>query len=95
MTTLGSLAHEMGDESVGKVGVAQLFADGNALDDVALQASTRQNIATVGFCDDGIIVHLVEPQLIGLEEPFHLPSPQRHGQGNTMDFIIHHAHIRQ
>ena len=36
MTTLGSLAHEMGDESVGKVGIAQLFADGNTLDDIAL-----------------------------------------------------------
>ena len=36
MTALGSLADEMRDESVGKMCIAQLFADGNALDDVAL-----------------------------------------------------------
>ena len=94
MATLGSLADEMGNKPVGKMGIAQPFAYRDAFDDVALQTSASQNLIAVGLSDDGIIIHLIESKLVGLEEPLHLPTPKRHRHGNAMDFIIHHAHIR-
>ena len=94
VSALRCFANQVRNQSVADVLVAQLLAHGNTLDDIALQAASGQNFIAVGTGDDGIVVHLVQPELVGFEELFYPAPPKRHGERNGLNLIVHHRHQR-